>query len=88
MLDLSFMPGAWAAMFIAADPISNFVNATPAVIMLALSFLSTIGVVLVADGFGVHVPEGYIHAAMAFASFVEFLDILSRRRRARARAAG
>lgn len=74
---------AVSVMFIAADPVSNFVNANPTVIMLALAFLLMIGMVLVADGFGVHVPKGYIYAAMAFASFVEFLNILSRRRRAR-----
>lgn len=74
---------AVAVMFFAADPVSNFVNANPTVVMLALAFLLMIGMVLVADGFGVHVPKGYIYAAMAFACFVEFLNILSRRRRAR-----
>ena len=75
---------AVAVMFFAADPVAEFVNANPTVVMLALAFLLMIGMVLVADGFGVHVPKGYIYAAMAFAAFVEFLNILSRRRRARA----
>ena len=47
--------------------------------MLALGFLLMIGVVLIADGFGVHVPKGYIYAAMAFSALVEGLNMLSRR---------
>jgi len=48
--------------------------------MLALAFLLMVGMVLVADGFGVHVPKGYIYTAMAFAMTVETLNIISRRR--------
>jgi predicted tellurium resistance membrane protein TerC len=46
--------------------------------MLALGFLLMIGMVLIADGFGVHVPKGYIYAAMAFSAFVEMLNMASR----------
>ena len=55
--------------------------------MLALGFLLMIGAVLIADGFGVHVPKGYIYAAMAFSAGVEGLNIFARRRRERAAAA-
>ncbi|MEL6280514.1 MAG: TerC family protein [Pseudomonadota bacterium] len=74
---------AVAVMFLAADPVSNFVNANPTVVMLALAFLLMIGMVLIADGFGHHVPKGYIYAAMAFAAFVEMLNMLARRRAAK-----
>ena len=50
--------------------------------MLALGFLLMIGMTLIADGFGVHVPKGYIYAAMAFSALVEGLNMLSRRRSA------
>jgi predicted tellurium resistance membrane protein TerC len=49
--------------------------------MLALGFLLLIGAVLIADGFGVHVPKGYIYVAMAFSAAVEGLNLLARRRR-------
>jgi predicted tellurium resistance membrane protein TerC len=49
--------------------------------MLALGFLLMIGAVLIADGFGVNVPKGYIYAAMAFSAGVEGLNILARRRK-------
>jgi len=52
-------------------------------VMLALGFLLMIGAVLIADGFGVHVPKGYIYAAMAFSAGVESLNMLARRRKAR-----
>jgi predicted tellurium resistance membrane protein TerC len=66
------------AMLVAADPLSNFINANPSVVMLALGFLLMIGAVLIADGFGVHVPKGYIYAAMAFSGGVEALNMWSR----------
>jgi len=72
---------AVAVMALAAGPVSAFVEANPTVVMLALAFLMMIGMVLIADGFGHHVPKGYIYSAMAFAAFVEGLNILSRRRR-------
>lgn len=77
---------AVGVMFAAAGPVTRFVEANPTVVMLALAFLLMIGMVLVADGFGFHVPKGYIYAAMAFAAFVEGLNMLARRRRARRRA--
>jgi predicted tellurium resistance membrane protein TerC len=72
-----------AVMLLAADPLARFINANPTVVMLALSFLLMIGLVLIADGFGVHVPKGYIYAAMGFSALVEGLNMASRRRRKR-----
>ena len=74
---------AVTVMMLAADPLANFIKRNPTVVMLALGFLLMIGVVLIADGFGVHVPKGYIYAAMAFSALVETLNILARRARAR-----
>jgi len=68
-------------MLFAADPLANFIHRNPTVVMLALGFLLMIGVVLIADGFGVHVPKGYIYTAMAFSAGVEGLNIWSRRKR-------
>ena len=65
-----------------ATPIGRFVSAHPTVKMLALSFLLVIGLVLVADGFGHHVPKGYIYFAMAFAVGVEMLNLRMRKRKA------
>ncbi|HEY5721788.1 MAG TPA: TerC family protein [Allosphingosinicella sp.] len=67
-------------MLLAADPLANFINSNPTVVMLALGFLLMIGAVLIADGFGVHVPKGYIYAAMAFSALVEGLNMMQRRR--------
>jgi predicted tellurium resistance membrane protein TerC len=74
---------AVAVMLVAADPLANFINKNPTVVMLALGFLLMIGAVLIADGFGVHVPKGYIYAAMAFSAGVETLNIIARRRKER-----
>ena len=68
-------------MLLAADPLAHFIHNNPTVVMLALGFLLMIGVVLIADGFGVHVPKGYIYVAMAFSASVEVLNIWSRRNR-------
>ncbi len=68
-------------MLFAADPLADFINGNPTVVMLALGFLLMIGAVLIADGFGVHVPKGYIYSAMAFSASVESLNIWSRKRR-------
>jgi predicted tellurium resistance membrane protein TerC len=70
---------AVGVMMVAATPLSNFINANPTIIMLALGFLLMIGMVLIADGFGVHVPKGYIYAAMAFSALVEGLNMLARK---------
>jgi len=67
-------------MFVAAGPLSDFIHNNPTVVMLALGFLLMIGAVLIADGFGVHVPKGYIYAAMAFAGGVEALNMMARRK--------
>jgi len=62
-------------MLFAAEPISNFVNKHPAFKMLALSFLLLIGFTLIGEGFGVHIPKGYIYFAMAFALLVDFFQM-------------
>ena len=72
---------AVTVMLLAADPVARFVEANPSVVMLALGFLLMIGMVLVADGLGAHIPKGYIYAAMAFAAFIEGLNMAARRRR-------
>lgn len=79
---------AVVVMLLAADPLANFINKNPTVVMLALGFLLMIGAVLIADGFGVHVPKGYIYAAMAFSALVEMLNIFARRSKAKKEAAG
>ena len=72
-------------MLIAADPLAKFIETNPTLVMLALAFLVMIGLVLIADGFGFHVPKGYIYAAMAFSGAVEGLNIWQRARRDRLR---
>ena len=67
-------------MLVAATPLANFINANPTIVMLALSFLLMIGMALIADGFGFHVPKGYIYAAMGFSALVEALNMLARNR--------
>jgi predicted tellurium resistance membrane protein TerC len=66
---------AVAIMLVAAGPISNFVNHHPTVKMLALSFLLLIGVNLIAEGFHVHIPKGYVYFAMGFSVLVEALNL-------------
>ena len=68
-------------MLLAADPLATFIGNNPTIVMLALGFLLMIGGTLLAEGFGVHVPKGYIYAAMAFSALVEGLNMLARRRR-------
>jgi predicted tellurium resistance membrane protein TerC len=68
-------------MLLAADPLANFIARNPTVVMLALGFLLMIGTVLIADGFGIHVPKGYIYSAMAFSAGIEMLNIWARRKR-------
>jgi predicted tellurium resistance membrane protein TerC len=74
-------------MLFAADPLAQFIDHNPTLVMLALAFLVMIGLVLIADGFGVHVPKGYIYAAMGFSVAVEGLNIVQRNRRLKRRAA-
>jgi predicted tellurium resistance membrane protein TerC len=70
---------AIAVMLVASGPLSRFVEEHPTVKMLALSFLLLIGMSLVADGFEVHIPKGYIYFAMGFSVFVELLNLRLRR---------
>ena len=73
---------AVTAMMLASGPLSRFIEKNPTVVMLALAFLFMIGMTLIAEGSGVHVPKGYIYAAMAFSALVEALNIFARKRRA------
>jgi len=70
---------AVAVMLFAAGPLSRFIERNPTIVMLALGFLLVIGMTLIAEGFGNHVPKGYIYAAMAFSALVEGLNMLARR---------
>ncbi len=74
-------------MLLAATPLSNFVNKNPTIVMLALGFLLMIGMVLIAEGFGAHIPKGYVYAAMAFSALVEGLNMMDRNARQRRKAA-
>jgi predicted tellurium resistance membrane protein TerC len=74
---------AVTVMLLAADPLARFIAANPTVVMLALGFLIMIGMTLIAEGFGAHVPKGYIYAAMGFSVLVEGLNMLSRRAKTR-----
>ena len=67
-------------MFVASGPISAFIGRHPSIVMLALGFLLMIGAVLIMDGFGQHIDKGYIYAAMAFAAFVEGLQMFRRKK--------
>jgi predicted tellurium resistance membrane protein TerC len=78
---------AVTVMLLAADPVADFIHKNPTVVMLALGFLLMIGMVLIAEGFGMHVPKGYIYAAMAFSALVEGLNMLSRNAQRRKAAA-
>ena len=71
---------AVAVMMFAAKPIGEFVDAHPTIKILALSFLVLVGVTLIAEGFGTHLPKGYIYFAMAFSFAVEMINIRMRKR--------
>ena len=77
---------AVTVMLIAAEPLSRFIAKNPTIVMLALGFLLMIGMTLIADGMGFHVPKGYIYAAMGFSALVETLNMLARRKKARDKA--
>jgi len=66
-------------MLLAADGLARFIGNNPTIVMLALGFLMMIGITLIADGMGFHIPKGYIYAAMAFSALVEGLNMLARR---------
>ena len=72
---------AITVMLLASGPVAAFIEKNPTIVMLALGFLLMIGMTLIADGFGFHVPKGYIYAAMGFSALVEALNMLSRSRR-------
>lgn len=66
-------------MFVASGPLANFIGKNPSIVMLALGFLLMIGTVLIAEGMGAHVEKAYIYSAMAFAAFIECLQMLGRK---------
>jgi predicted tellurium resistance membrane protein TerC len=70
-------------MLLAADPLAKFINENPTVVMLALGFLIMIGMTLIAEGFGAHVPKGYVYAAMTFSAAIEVLNMMRRNRQKR-----
>lgn len=74
---------AMIVMVVAAKPVTDFVDRHPTVKMLALSFLMLIGVALIADGFGAHIPRGYLYFAVAFSISVEMLNLYAAARRKR-----
>jgi predicted tellurium resistance membrane protein TerC len=74
---------AIAVMFLAANPVAEFIKRHPTTKMLGLAFLFLIGVALIADGFEVHIPRGYIYFAMGFAALVEAFNIWAKARRER-----
>ena len=76
---------AMIVMYLASGPVSAFISQHPTTKMLALAFLVLIGVALVADGFEVHIPRGYIYFAMAFAAGVEAVNVIAGRNRRRIR---
>ncbi|HUQ88656.1 MAG TPA: hypothetical protein VM096_13930, partial [Vicinamibacterales bacterium] len=71
-------------MLFAAASVSRFVDAHPTVKVLALSFLLLIGVSLIADGFGAHIPKGYIYFAMGFSVFVEVINLRASKKKGKA----
>lgn len=79
---------AIGVMLFAAKPVSDFVNNHPTVKMLALSFLLLVGMALIADGFDVHIPRGYLYFAVAFSLGVECLNLWSQKNRKKKLAAG
>ena len=71
-------------MLLAAKSIGDFVDTHPTIKILALAFLILVGATLMIEGFGVHVPKGYIYFAMAFSVAVEMINIQMRKKRAEA----
>ncbi|WP_034915304.1 TerC family protein [Erwinia sp. 9145] len=70
---------AMSVMLLASKPLTNFVNAHPTVVVLCLSFLLMIGLSLVAEGFGFHIPKGYLYAAIGFSILIELFNQIARR---------
>ncbi len=71
---------AVAVMLLAATPLGKFIDSNPTVKMLALAFIVLVGAFLVAEGFGAHVPKGYIYFAMGFSAMVETLNLWAKKR--------
>ena len=76
---------AVAVMLLAATPLGHFIERNPTIKMLALAFIVLIGVYLVADGFELEIPKGYIYGAMGFSALVECLNLWAKRRAQRGR---
>jgi predicted tellurium resistance membrane protein TerC len=76
---------AVAVMLLAATPLGHFIERNPTIKMLALAFIVLVGGYLIVEGFGAHVPKGYLYGAMGFSAAVECLNLWARRRAARAR---
>ena len=72
---------AIAIMYLASGPVASFIERHPTTRMLALAFLMMIGVALIADGIGFHIPRGYLYAAMAFSAIVELLNVVAGKNR-------
>ncbi|WP_434803288.1 TerC family protein [Pantoea stewartii] len=70
---------AMIVMLLASKPLTKFVNAHPTVVVLCLSFLLMIGLSLVAEGFGFHIPKGYLYAAIGFSILIELFNQIARR---------
>lgn len=70
---------AMILMLLASKPLTRFVNQHPTVVVLCLSFLLMIGLSLVAEGFGFHIPKGYLYAAIGFSIIIEFFNQVARR---------
>ena len=68
-------------MMLASDPVGNFIDKHPTVKMLALAFIILVGVALIADGLGFHIPRGYLYFGMAFSAGVEALNLIAKTRR-------
>ncbi|MFC3552001.1 TerC family protein [Lysobacter cavernae] len=71
---------AVAVMLLAAKPLGHFIDTNPTIKMLALAFIVLVGVYLIADGFELHIPKGYIYGAMGFSALVECLNLWAKRR--------
>jgi len=75
---------AVAVMYAASGAVSDFIHRHPTTRMLALAFLLMIGIALIADGAGFHIPRGYLYVAMAFSAGVELLNVVARRNKGKA----
>ena len=74
---------AVALMLVASKPLTRFVGAHPSLVILCLGFLLMVGLMLVVDGFGIHVPKGYLYAAIGFSVLIEVLNQLAAKNRAK-----